>query len=158
MLDRVGDNGKITPGLWDSPNTIIGAGSFDTANKAACWRALCVSESRFASDQVKEIGTLKTRYTSTLEKFGEEPSPDPILSAPVIGFGYGKQKPHKMLMDVLRGNETRPLKQRAETMPRDGPRAEALSCGGLCSFVNRFPLTISQHLRFTLGEYIQLSI
>ena len=59
----------------------------------------------FASDKVKEIGTLITRYTSTLESLGEEPFPDSILSAPVIGFGYGKRKLHKTLMDVLRGNE-----------------------------------------------------
>jgi hypothetical protein len=36
MLDRIGDNGVVTPGLWDSLSIIIGAGSFDTANKAAC--------------------------------------------------------------------------------------------------------------------------
>ena len=76
-----------------------------------------------------------------------KPSPDSILSAPVIGFGYGK------LMDVLRGNEARLLKQRAEAMPRDDPRAEALLCGGYCPFANRFPLTISQHIRFTSGEF-----
>ncbi len=63
---------------------------------------------------MKKIGTLKTRYTSTLESLGEEPFPDSILSAPVIGFGYGKRKLHKTLMDVLRGNEARLLKQRAE--------------------------------------------
>jgi hypothetical protein len=66
-----------------------------------------MSGSTFASDQVKEIGTLKTRYTSTLERLGEEPSPDSTLSATVIGFGYGNQKLHKPLMDVLRGNEAR---------------------------------------------------
>ena len=78
MLDRVSDNGEVTPGLWDSLSTIIGAGS--TANKAASWRAFHMSDSIFASDQVKEIGTLKTRYTRTLESLGEEPSPDSILS------------------------------------------------------------------------------
>jgi hypothetical protein len=107
-----------------------------------------MSGSTFASDQVKKIGTLKTRYTSTLERLGEEPTPDSILSVPVIGFGYGKQKLHKTLMDVLRGNEARLLKQRAEAMPRDNPRAEALLCGGQSPFPNRFPLTISQHIRF----------
>ena len=55
-------------------------------------------------------------------------------------------------MDVLRGNETRLLKQRAEAMPRDDPRAEALLCGGHCPFANRFHLTISQQLRFTSEE------
>ncbi len=62
MLDRVGDNGEVTPGLWDSLSTIIGAGSFDSANKATCWRAFHMSHSIFASDQMKEIGTLKARY------------------------------------------------------------------------------------------------
>jgi hypothetical protein len=33
MLNRIGDNGEVTPGLWDSLSKIIGAGSFDTANK-----------------------------------------------------------------------------------------------------------------------------
>ena len=80
MLDRVGDNGEVTPRFWDSFSTITGAGSFDSANKAACWRAFHMSDSIFASDQAKEIGTLKTRYTSTLESLGEEPSPDSILS------------------------------------------------------------------------------
>ncbi len=74
---------------------------------------------------MKEIGTLKTRYTSTLESLGKEPSPDSIISAAVVGFGYCKQKLYKTLMDVLRGNEARLLKQRAEAMPRDDPRAEA---------------------------------
>ena len=113
-----------------------------------------MSGSTFASDQVKEIGTLETHYTSTLvERLGEEPSPDSIISAPVMCFGYGKHKLYKTLMDVLRGNEARLLKQRAEAMPRDDPRAEALLCGGHCLFANRFPLTISQHLRFTSGEF-----
>ncbi len=124
-LDLIGDNGKVTPGLWDSLSTIIGAGSFDTANKATCWGAFHMSGSVFASDQVKETGTLRTRYTSTLERLGEEPFPDSILSAPTIGFGYGKQKLHKTLMGVLRGNEARLLNPRAEAMPRDDPRAEA---------------------------------
>ncbi len=91
-----------------------------------------MSDSIFASDQVKEIGTLKTRYTSTLVSLEEEPSPDSILSASVIGFGYGKQELHKTLMDVLRGNEARLLKQRAEAMPRVDPRAETLLYGGRC--------------------------
>ena len=83
---------------------------------------------QFASDHVKEINTLKTRYKHTLEALGEEPSPDSIISAPVIGFGYGKQKLHKTLMDALRSNEARLLNpqsmnQRAEAMPRDDPRA-----------------------------------
>ncbi len=56
-------------------------------------------------------------------------------------------------MDVLRGNEARPLKQRAKAMPRDDPRAEALLCGGHCPFANRFALTISKHLRFSWGEF-----
>jgi hypothetical protein len=56
-------------------------------------------------------------------------------------------------MDVLRGNEARPLNQRAKAMPGDEPRAEALLCGGHCPFANRLPLTISQHLRFTSGEF-----
>ncbi len=45
------------------------------------------------------------------------------------------------------------LNQRAEAMPRDDPRAEALLCGGHYPFANRFPLTISQHMRFTSGEF-----
>jgi hypothetical protein len=56
-------------------------------------------------------------------------------------------------MDVLRGSEARPLKQRAEAMPRDDPRAEALLCGGHRPFANRFPLTIPQHMRFTSREF-----
>ncbi len=71
----------------------------------------------------------------------------------VIGFGYGEQKLHKTLMDVLRGNKAMLLEQRAEAMPRDDPRAEALLCGGHCIFANRFPLTISQQLRLTSGEF-----
>ena len=102
---------------------------------------------------MQEIGNLKTRYTSTLETLGEEPSPDSILSAPVIGFGNGAQKLHKTVMTVLRSNEARLLKRRAEELPRDDPRAEALLCGGHCPFANQFPLTISQHLRFTSGEF-----
>ncbi len=58
---------------------------------------------------------------STLESIGEKPSADPILNAPVIGFGYDEQKLHKTLIDVLRGNEARIFKQRAEAMPRDDP-------------------------------------
>ena len=112
-----------------------------------------MSGSTFASDQVKEIGTQKTRYTSTLERLGEEPFQNSILSSPVIGFGYGKQKLHKTLMDVLRGNDARLLKQRADAMPRDDPSAEALLCGGHCPFANWSPLTISQHLRVTSGEF-----
>ena len=49
------------------------------------------------------------RYAHTLEALGEEPSPDSILSAPVIGFGNGTQKLHKTLVTVLRSNEARLL-------------------------------------------------
>ena len=153
MLNRTDDKGHVTPGLWNTLDTILGPGSFDSANKPTCWAAFHTSGSVFASDHVKEINTLKTRYAHTLEALGEEPSPDSILSAPVIGFGYGKQKLHKTLMDALRGNEARLLNQRAEAMPRDDPRAEALLCGGHCPFANQFPLTIAQHLRFTSGEF-----
>ena len=56
-------------------------------------------------------------------------------------------------MDELRGNEARLLKQRAEAMPRDDPRAEAFLCGWQCPFANRFPLTISPEVRLTSGEF-----
>ena len=72
---------------------------------------------------------LKTRYTGTLEALGKDPSPDSILSAPDSGFG-GSKKLQKNPMDKLRGNEARLLKQRAEAMPRDDPRAEAFFVDG----------------------------
>ncbi len=57
---------------------------------------------------------LKVKVKVKVLEIGEEPSPGYILypyflSAPVIGYGYGEQKPHKTLMDVLRGNEARLL-------------------------------------------------
>ena len=57
-------------------------------------------------------------------------------------------------MDELRTNEAKLLKQRAEALPRDDPRAEAFLSGGGCPFANRFPLAISADIRFTSGEFI----
>ena len=122
MLDRIGDKGDVTLGLWNTLGTILGPGSFDSTNKATCWGASHTSDYAFASSHMKEIGNLKTRYTHTLEALGEEPSRDSILSAPVIGFGNGTQKLHKTLVTVLRRNEARLLKRRAEDVPRDDPR------------------------------------
>ena len=107
----------------------------------------------FLSDHLQEIGSLKARHRSTLEALGEDPSPDSIFSTPDIAFGGGSKKLHKRLMDELRGNEARLLKQRAEAMPRDDPRAEAFLCGWQCPFANRFPLTISSEVRLTSGEF-----
>ena len=154
MIDRVGEDDEVTQGLWNSLSSIIGAGSFDEANITTCWATFHASGSIFASDHLKEIGSLKTRYRRTLEALGEDPSPDSIFSAPDTGFGGGSQKLHKKLMDELRGNEARLLRQRAEAMPRDDPRAEAFLCGWQCPFANRFPLTISPEVRFTSGEFI----
>ena len=61
-------------------------------------------------------------------------------------------------MGVLQYNaatssEARLLKQRSDAMPRDDPSAEALLCGEHFPFDNRFSMTISQHLRFTPGEF-----
>jgi hypothetical protein len=153
MIDRVGENDEVTQGLWNSLSSIIGAGSFDEANKTTCWETFHASGSIFASDHLKEISSLKTRYRNTLEALGEDPSPDSIFSAPDIGFGGGSKKLHKKLMDELRGNEAKLLKQRAEAMPRDDPRAEAFLCGWQCPFANRFPLTISSEVRLTSGEF-----
>jgi hypothetical protein len=130
MIDRVGENDEVTQGLWNSLSSIIGAGSFDEANKATCWGTFHASGSIFASDHLKEIGSLKTRDRGTLEALGKDPSPDSIFSAPDSGFGGGSKKLHKKLMDELRGNEARLLKQRAEAMPRDDPRAEAFCVDG----------------------------
>jgi hypothetical protein len=52
MLDRVGDNGEVALGLWNALSTIIGAGSFDSANKATCWGTFHTSDSISASDHV----------------------------------------------------------------------------------------------------------
>jgi hypothetical protein len=130
MIDRVGENDEVTQGLWNSLSSIIGAGSFDEANKTTCWETFHASGSIFASDHLKEISSLKTRYRSTLEALGEDPSPDSIFSAPDISFGGGSKKLHKKLLDELRGNEAKLLKQRAEAMPRDDPRAEAFCVDG----------------------------
>ena len=143
MIDRVGENDEVTQGLWNSHSSIIGTGSFDEANISTGWGAFHASGSIFASDHLKEIDVLKTRYRSTLDALGEDPFPDSIFSTPDIGFGGGSQKLHKKLMDELRGNKARLLKQRAEAMPRDDPRAETLLCGWQCPFSNRLPLTIS---------------
>ncbi len=65
-------------------------------------------------DHLKKINVLKTRRTSTLEALEEEPSPDSILGAQVIGFRGGSQKLNKKLVGELRGYEATFLKQRAE--------------------------------------------
>ncbi len=91
MIDRVGENDEVTQGLWNSLSSIIGAGSFDEANITTCWGTFHASGSVFASDHLKEIGCLKTRYRGTLEALGEVPSPDSIFSAPDIGFGGGRR-------------------------------------------------------------------
>jgi hypothetical protein len=71
MLDQTDDKGDVTPGLWNTFGTILGPGSFDSANKSTCWEAFHTSDYVFASDHVKEIGTMKTRYTHTLDALGE---------------------------------------------------------------------------------------
>jgi hypothetical protein len=153
MIDQVGVNGDVTPGLWDSLSSVLGAGSFDHLNKATCWQAFHTSGSIFASGHLNEIATVKTRYASTLDALGEQPPQVSIFNTPDACFGYDTRKLHKKLMDELRSNEARLLKKRAEEMPRDDPRAEAFLNTWKCPFANRFPLAISSELHFTSGEF-----
>ena len=76
MIDRVGKNDEVTQGLRNSLSPIIGAGSFDEANKTTCWGTSHSSGSIFASDHMKEICPLKIRYRGTIEALGEDLSPD----------------------------------------------------------------------------------
>jgi hypothetical protein len=101
-----------------------------------------MSGSIFVSDQVKEIGTLKTCYTSTLESLGEEPFPDSILSAPVISFGYGMQILHKTVTGA-NGDHVRTLHNTVMAYVSDDLDAAGISFqGGLGKFTKKHILTM----------------
>ena len=49
-IDRLDTNGNLIKGLWKSLSSVLGAVSFDEANKDECWTAFHASYLSVASD------------------------------------------------------------------------------------------------------------
>ena len=61
-IDRKDEKGNITKGLWNSLSGILGAGSFDVANKENCWSVFHVSGHPFGLDHCDLITRVQGRY------------------------------------------------------------------------------------------------
>jgi hypothetical protein len=47
-IDRLDKNGNLIKGIWNSFSSLLGASSFDDANKDECWAGFHASNSSFA--------------------------------------------------------------------------------------------------------------
>ena len=100
-IDRLDTNGNLIKGLWNSLSSVLGAGSFDDANKDECWTAFHASNLSFASDHQSLICVVKNRHFESHTTLHFEPPEGGIFAASDSCFGYGIKKFHKAIQDKL---------------------------------------------------------
>ena len=71
-IDRTDQKGNITRGLWNSLSGILGAGSFDTANKDTCWSSFHTSGHPFGADHRALIARAQGRYRAAVLAAGQD--------------------------------------------------------------------------------------
>ena len=87
-IDRLEENGNLIKGLWNSLSSVLGADSFDDANKDQCWAGFHASDSSFASDHQSLIRVVKNRYLESHTTLAIDPPECGIFTASDSCFGY----------------------------------------------------------------------
>ena len=152
-IDRTNEEGVITPGLWNSLSSVLGAGSFDHANKDTCWATFHDSGISFANDHKTLINRAKDRYSESLNNLGEVPPETGLLVTPAVGFGYGTSKLHSALQHVLRDLEYKCiLSSVSSDLPADDQRALSFLRTHDNKFANVFPLAFPQDIYSRFGN------
>ena len=100
-IDRLDSHGNLIKGLWNSLSTVLGAGSFDDANKDQCWTAFHASNFSFASDHQSLICLVKNRHFESHTTLAFEPPEGGIFADSDSCFGYGIKKLHEAIQDEL---------------------------------------------------------
>ena len=154
-IDRLDSKGNLIKGLWNSLSNVLGAGSFDDANKDRCWTAFHASNLSFASDHLSLICLVKNRYINSHTSLHLEPPEGGIFAVSDSCFGYGIKKLHKAIQDKLRDLDYQVVQSFADSMSGDDQRRIAFCSTHNNVFANSFPLTLAPDpsMRFNLPEF-----
>ena len=144
-IDRLDSHGNLIKGLWNSLSTVLGAGSFDDANKDQCWTAFHASNLSFASDHGTNmlssgfategvcasdhqslICLVKNRHFESHTTLAFEPPEGGIFAASDSCFGYGIKKLHKAIQDKLRDLDYQIVQSLAYSMSGDDTTEDRL--------------------------------
>ena len=154
-IDRRDENNNLIKGLWNSLSNILGAGSFDDANKDQCWSGFHASNSSFASDHQSLIGLVKNRYLDSNTTLAIDPPECGVCTASNSCFGYGIKKLHKAIQDILRHLDYEIVQSLADSMSGDDQRRITFCSTHNNAFANSFPLALAPEpsLRFNREEF-----
>ena len=152
-IDRADEDGVVTPGLWNSLSSVLGAGSFDHANKDTCWATFHDSGLSFANDHKTLINRAKDRYSDSLNVLGEVLPDSGLLVTPAVGFGYGTSKLHSAIQHVLGDLEYQGLLSFVKSdLPSDDQRSLSFLRTHDNKFANAFPLAFPQDTYSRFGN------
>ena len=154
-IDRLDENGNLIKGLWNSLSSLLGAGSFDDANKDQCWDVFHSSDSSFASDHQSLIRLVKNRYSESHTTLAIDPPEGGIFTVSDSCFGYGIKKLHKAIQDILRDFDYQIVQSLTNSLSGDDQRRIAFCSTHNNPFANSFPLALApeQSMRFSLQEF-----
>ena len=153
-IDRKDEKGNITKGLWNSLSGILGAGSFDVANKENCWSMFHASGHPFGLDHRALITRVQGRYRAAALDAGESlENVANLLTSPVASFAYGLTKVHKTAQDLIRQLNYTCLLADSKQLAGDDQRAVTFLATHDSPFANSFPATSDPSLLFSEREF-----
>jgi hypothetical protein len=129
IIDRVGKDGTVTPGLFnDQAAQILGQVFFDHGNKENRWRTLLASDSALAvefRDELERAKAINLESQSRLVLAAGEVLPVSIFDGPIEGFRADISTLHRRIMEERHEFLFRDLSQRAASLPITDPRRMA---------------------------------
>ena len=145
----------LIKGLGNSLSSVLGASSFDDANKDQCWAGFHASDSSFASDHQSLIRVVKNRYLESHTTLAIDPPECGIFTASDFCFGYRIKKLHKATQDVLRELDYQIVQSLASSMSGDDQRKITFCSTHDNAFANSFPLALAPEpsIRFNRQEF-----
>ena len=153
-IDRKDEKGNSTKGLWNSLSGILGAGSFDVANKENCWSMFHASGHPFGLDHRALITRVQGRYRAAALDAGESlENVANLLTSPVASFAYGLTKVHKTAQDLIRQLNYTCLLADSKQLAGDDQRAVTFLATHDSPFANSFPATSDPSLLFSEREF-----
>jgi hypothetical protein len=152
-IDCKDEKGNVTRGLRNSLSGILGAGSFDIANKDTCWSTFHTSGHPFGADHRALIARAQGRYRAAVIAAGQDLDGKNLLTSPVECFAFGLTKVHKTAQDLIRQLEYMGLLADSKLLAGDDQRAVTFLATHDSSFANCFPATSDPTLPFTQREF-----
>jgi hypothetical protein len=121
LIDRLEEDGAVTPGLFnDQAAWILGAGSFDHADKENRWCTFLASRSALAGefrDDYERVKALNLELRSRIVLAADEVLPGNIFDWAIEGPGADISKLLKLVMEERNEFSFRVLSQRAAALP-----------------------------------------